>query len=161
LLVYVDDIIITSSSLAAIEALLADLRSDFALKDLGSLNYFLGIEVKKMFDGILLTQEKYATDLLRHVGMMACKPAPTPMSSIEKLTVHSGDPLGPEDVKNYCSAVGALQYLSHTRPDLAFAINKACQYIQGHTTVHWTPVKWILRYLNDTLSVGIHIHKSA
>jgi hypothetical protein len=161
LLVYVDDIIITSSSPAAIEALLADLRSEFALKDLGSLNYFLGIEVKKMSNGILLSQEKYATDLLRRVGMLACKPVPTPMSSTEKLSVHAGDSLGPEDVKNYRSVVGALQYLSHTRPDLAFAINKACQYLQSPTTVHWTAVKRILRYLKAMLSVGIHIRKSA
>jgi hypothetical protein len=67
LLVYVDDIIITSSSPVAIDALLADLRSDFALKDLGSLNYFLGIQVTRLSRlsvGILLSQEKYATDLL-------------------------------------------------------------------------------------------------
>jgi hypothetical protein len=63
------------------------------------------------------------------------------MSATEKLSVHDGTPLGPEDVKNYRSVVGALQYLSHTRPDLAFAINKACQYLSAPTTVHWTAVK--------------------
>jgi hypothetical protein len=67
-----------------------------------------------MSDGILLTQEKYATDLLHCVGMLSCKPVPTPMSSTKKLTVQSGDSLGPEDVNNYCSVVRALQYLSHT-----------------------------------------------
>jgi hypothetical protein len=72
LLVYVDDIIITSSSPSAIDALLLDLKSEFAIKDLGDLHFFLGIEVKKVADGVLLTQEKYATDLLmvcRYVGM--------------------------------------------------------------------------------------------
>jgi histone deacetylase 1/2 len=140
-LVYVDDIIITGSSPVAIDALLADLRSDFALKDLGSLNYFLGIQVTRLSDGILQSQEKYATDLLHRVGMLSCKPVPTPISDTEKLSVHDGTPLGPEDVKNYRSVVGALQYLSHTRPDLAFAINKACQYLSAPTTVHWTAVK--------------------
>jgi hypothetical protein len=81
LLVYVDDIIITSSSLAAIDALLADLWSNFALKDLGSLNYFLGIQVTCLSNGILLSQEKYATDLLRRVGMLFCKPVSIPMSA--------------------------------------------------------------------------------
>jgi hypothetical protein len=94
-----------------------------------------------MSDGILLTQEKYATDLLHCVGMLSCKPVPTPMSSTKKLTVQSGDSLGPEDVNNYCSVVRALQYLSHTRPDLAIAINNACQYMQVPKTVHWTTVK--------------------
>ena len=64
MLIYVDDIIVTSSSQKAITALLSDLKIDFALKDLGELNYFLGIEVRKEEDGILLTQEKYAKEIL-------------------------------------------------------------------------------------------------
>jgi hypothetical protein len=122
----VDDIIITNSSSSAIDALLCDLKADFALKDLGSLHYFLGIEVKHLSDGILLSQQKYATDLLRRVGMLDCKPVPTPMTSSEKLSARDGDPLAPDDVTKYRSVVGALQYLSHTRPDLSFAINKVC-----------------------------------
>jgi histone deacetylase 1/2 len=74
LLVYVDDIIVASSSPRATEALLKDLQADFALKDLGELHYFLGIEVKKARDGILLTQQKYTSDLLHRVGMRNCKP---------------------------------------------------------------------------------------
>ena len=69
MLIYVDDIIVTSSSDETVTTLLKDLGSEFALKDLGDLNFFLGIEVKKNKDGIILTQEKYATDLLRRVGM--------------------------------------------------------------------------------------------
>jgi hypothetical protein len=81
LLVYVDDIIVTGSSLAAIDALLADLKSDFTLKDLGNLSYFLGIQVKQLSDGILLSQEKYASDILRRADMLTCKSAPTPMAA--------------------------------------------------------------------------------
>ena len=63
-LIYVDDIIVTSSSNEAVTALLKDLNSEFALKDLGDLHYFLGIEVKKNKEGGLhLSQEKYATGL--------------------------------------------------------------------------------------------------
>ena len=54
------------------------------MKDVGDLNYFLGIEVKKIPKGILLTQEKYTTDLLKRVGMLQCKPVNTPMSTSEK-----------------------------------------------------------------------------
>jgi hypothetical protein len=64
LLIYVDDIIVASSTDAAVEALLNDLRSEFALKGLGPLNYFLRIEVKPSSDGIVLTQEKYTRDIL-------------------------------------------------------------------------------------------------
>lgn len=70
MLIYVDDIIVTWSSSEAIAALL----NDFALKDLGELNFFLGIEVKKMTDDILLSQDKYARDILKRVGMSKCKP---------------------------------------------------------------------------------------
>jgi histone deacetylase 1/2 len=83
-LVYVDDIIVTSSSNKAISALLQDLSSDFALKDLGDLHFFLGIEVKKINQGIILTQEKYDSDLLNRVGLKGCKTLPTPLSTSEK-----------------------------------------------------------------------------
>ena len=66
--VYVD-LIVTSSSQEAIVALLEDLKKDFALKDLGDLHYFLGIEVKRDKEGLVLSQEKYAKDILSRVGM--------------------------------------------------------------------------------------------
>jgi histone deacetylase 1/2 len=160
LLIYVDDIIVASSSDAATQALLKDLRAEFALKDLGELHYFLGIEVKKAQEGILLTQQKYTSDLLQRVGMAHCKSVNTPMSSTDKLSVHDGDPLGPKDVTEYRSIVGALQYLTLTRPDISFAVNKVCQFLHKPTTVHWSAVKRILRYLQHTRDVGLRIHKS-
>jgi hypothetical protein len=69
LLVYVDDIIVASSTKKATTALLQDLKKEFPLKDLGDLHYFLGIEVNKVNNGIVLTQGKYASDILRRVGM--------------------------------------------------------------------------------------------
>jgi histone deacetylase 1/2 len=135
-LIYVDDIIVTSSSDKAIAALLKDLNDDFAIKDLGDLHFFLGLEVKKTKNGLLLTQEKYARDLLKKVGMDNCKPAPTPMSSTEKLYLHDGTPLSPDDDTQYRSIVGALQYLTLTRPDLCFSVNKVCQYLHAPTTTH-------------------------
>jgi histone deacetylase 1/2 len=160
LLVYVDDIIVASSSPRATEALLKDLQADFALKDLGELHYFLGIEVKKARDGILLTQQKYTSDLLHRVGMRNCKPMNTPMSSADKLSIYDGDPLGPKDITEYRSIVGALQYLTLTRPDISFAVNKVCQFLHKPTTVHWSAVKRILRYLQSTVDMGLRIRKS-
>jgi hypothetical protein len=161
LLVYVDDIVVTSSSPAAIDALLANLKYDFALKDLDSLSYFLGIQVQQLSDGILLTQEKYASNILRRGGMLTCKPVATPMAIGEKLSAHDGEKLGPEEVTKYRSIVMALHYLSLTWPDLAFSINKVCQYLHAPTSLHWTAVKRILRYLKLTLSIGLKIRKSA
>lgn len=86
MLVYVDDIIVASSSQDATVALLEDLRKDFALKDLGVLHYFLGIEVKKVKDGIFLTQEKYVMDILKRAGMISCKVSNMPLSTSKKLS---------------------------------------------------------------------------
>jgi len=147
ILVYVDDIIVASSTEKATAALLQDLRKEFALKDLGDLHYFLGIEVSKVRDGIVLSQGKYANELLQRAGMTQCKPVSTPLSTSEKLSLHDGVLLGPEDATEYRSIVGALQYLTLTRPDIAFSVNKICQFLHAPTTVHWTAVKRILRYI--------------
>ena len=88
--------------------MLKDLGANFALKDLGYLHYFLGVEVKKTRNGVILTQEKYATDILTKVGMQACKVAPTPLSNTDKLSALDGDPLGEEGSTRYKSIVGAL-----------------------------------------------------
>jgi hypothetical protein len=119
----------------------------------------LGIEVKPISDGILLTQDKYASDLLP--SMQNCNPVTMPLSTSTKLSAHGGDPLGPEDTTRYRSIVGDLQYLSHTRPDLAFSINKVCQYLNAPTTAHWAAVKRILRYIKHTSGLGLKIRLSS
>jgi histone deacetylase 1/2 len=82
-LIYVDDIIVASSSQEATTRLLSNLKKDFALKDLGELHYFLGMEVNKVRDGIILSQDRYASDLLAKVNMVNCKPVCTPLSTSE------------------------------------------------------------------------------
>jgi histone deacetylase 1/2 len=161
LLIYVDDIIVTGSSDRAITTLLQELNKYFSIKDLGDLHYFLGIEVKKIKNGLLLTQEKYATDILGRVGMHNCKSAPTTLYSSEQLSLTDGTPLGSEDSTQFMSIVGALQYLTLTRPDLAFSVNKVCQYLHAPTTEHWIVAKRILRYVKDTLKLGITFRKSS
>jgi hypothetical protein len=108
ILVYVGDIIVASSSQTATMALLKNLEKEFALKDLGDLHFFLGIEVSSINEGILLSQWKYAMDLVKRAGMNSCKTVITPISTIEKLSSHVGDPLGPNDATNLKSIVGGL-----------------------------------------------------
>jgi histone deacetylase 1/2 len=84
---------------------------------------------------------------------------PTPLSSSEKI-VAQGELLGPEDSTNYRSVVGALQYLTLTSPDLSYAVNKVCQYLHAATTLHWTAVKRIPRYVKHTMTVGLTFVKS-
>jgi histone deacetylase 1/2 len=141
--------------------LLKDLKDDFALKDLGDLHFFLGIEVKKVHDVLSLTQKKYASDLLTKVGMKKCTISPTPLSTSENLLLTAGSPFGPEDITHYRSIVGSLQYLTLTRPDISFSVNKVCQYLHDPTTTYWTAAKHILRYIQGTLKIGLIFHKSS
>jgi histone deacetylase 1/2 len=136
MLVYVEDIIVASSSQDAVDALLRDLEKEFAIKDLGDLHYFLGIQVQRKKGELLLSQERYAFDILKRVNMQLCKPVKTPLSTSEKLSVTGGTQLGVDDSTRYRSIVGALQYLRLTRPDLSFAVNKVCQFLHSPTTVH-------------------------
>jgi hypothetical protein len=141
LLVYVDDIIVASSSGTAVDALLRDLKDDFAVKDLGDLHYFLGIEVSQVSDGICLSQSKYTSDLLQRADMSSCKAAPAPLAASIKISAHEGEPLTSEESTKYRSIVGALQYLTLTCPDISFSVNKVCQYLHSPTSIHWTAVK--------------------
>ena len=118
---------------------------------MGDLHFFLGIEVKRTKSGLLLTHEKYATELLQKVGMANCITSPTPLSSTEKLSLTDGNLLGLNDITQYRSIVGALQYLTLTSPDISYSVNKVYQYLHAPTTTHWTAAKRILRYIQGTL----------
>src|SRR4051812_8577333 len=93
--------------------------------------------------------------------MHGCKSAPTPLSSTEQPSLADGTPLGGDDSSHYRIIVVGLQYLTLTRPDLSFAVNKVCQFLHAPTTEHWTTVKRILRYIQDTLKIGISFSKSS
>ena len=160
MLIYVDDIIVASSSDQVVDALLKDLKQGFAFKDLGKLHYFLGMEVSDVADGIQLSQKKYATDLIERAGMKHCKAVNTPLSTSKKYSRHEGEPLGDHEATKYRSIVGALQYLTLTRSDIAFSVNKVCQFLHCPTAYHMTVVKRILRYVKGTINLGIQFVKS-
>lgn len=117
-LVYVDDIIVTGNDSREVHTLIRTLHSQFSLKHLGTLSYFLGIEVSRLSDaGLFLSQTKYAQDLLAHTKMDNAKHLPTLMITGLKLSVNDKELF--EDATLYRSTVGALQYLTLTRPDIA------------------------------------------
>ncbi|KAK1626254.1 hypothetical protein QYE76_000569 [Lolium multiflorum] len=150
-----------SSSDSAIDRLLSALSGVFALKDLGTLHYFLGLEVSRSSAGLSLTQHKYSLDLLHRAGMLECKHASTPMSATDRLSAFDGDPLASEEATEYRSIVGGLQYLTITRPDISFAVNRVCQFLHAPRTTHWSAVKRILRYIRLTASYGLHLHSAS
>jgi histone deacetylase 1/2 len=87
--------------------------------------------------------------------MEGCKSALTPVSTTDPLSLTDGNSLNVDDSTRYPNIVGALQYLTLTRPDISFSVSEVCQYLHALTLVHRTTVKRVLCYLKDTLKVGI------
>ncbi|XP_062104176.1 uncharacterized mitochondrial protein AtMg00810-like [Humulus lupulus] len=152
------DIIITGSSSTAITALMTYLHGQFAVKDLGDLHYFLGLEVHRSSAGLHLSQTKYFRDVLSKSGLLDSKPMSTPLA-LGSLSLHDGGPLPCST--EYRSLVGALQYCTLTRPDLAFTVNKLCQFIHSPTDAHMQAVKHVLRYLKGTSHLGLLIQPNS
>lgn len=158
-LVYVDDIIVTSSHASQIDHLVSYLASVFPIKDLGKLSFFLSIEISYLPDGILISQEKYARDILSQTNMLSTKRVTSPMATSNKLSLSNTPSFS--DPTLYRSCVGSLQYLSLTRPDIAFVVNKLSQFMHNPKNLHWQVVKRLLHYLKQTLNCGLFISKSA
>lgn len=101
----------------------------------------------------LLSQQKYVDDLLLRAGMSDATISPIPMVKGLKLSKDTG-PLF-SDPQFYRSIVGGFQYLTVTRPDICFAVNRVCQFMQAPTQQHWQAVKKLLRYVKGTSSYGL------
>ena len=153
-LVYVDDILVTGSSSHLVHKLINQLHHKFALKKLGKPEYFLGLEVHYQTNGsLILTQTKYIRDLLSRVNMHTANGVGAPMLSHCKPSKYGTDFM--EEPLLYRSVVGALQYITLTRPDIAYSVNKVCQFMASPLHNHWSLVKRILRYLSGTVRMGL------
>jgi len=121
LLVYVDDIILTTSTTTVLRHVIDQLRQAFALKDLGELHFFLRVQVRRDAMGFYLNQAQYTEDILERAGMANYRPASTPVEAKPKLSTTDGELAS--DSTFYRSITGALQYLTLTRPDIAYGVN--------------------------------------
>lgn len=140
---YIDDIIITRSHTPSVYKLVLDMQATFTLKDLGELYYFFGVKVKQTKEGIHLSQGKYLADLLAKHDKETCSPVITPMATSHYLTKSSGDVIS--NSSQYISMIGALQYVTLTRPDIAFSINKLRQFLSAPIKEHLQACKRLLR----------------
>ncbi|XP_019160714.1 PREDICTED: uncharacterized protein LOC109157268 [Ipomoea nil] len=152
LLVYVDDIIMLGSCATLINTLLCRLATAFKIRDLGKPSFFLGIETVDTSAGVILSQRHYMNDILNRDGMVDCKPLSTPASTTQPVTP-SNEPF--DNPTQYRRIVGALQYLTITRPDLSYAVNRLCQFMHTPTVDHWGMVKRVLRYVKGTMDYGL------
>ncbi|CAL8153025.1 unnamed protein product [Prunus armeniaca] len=137
-----------------VQLVIDELSSVFEMKDLGKLKFFLGLQVSYASNGdIFVNQSKYAKELLYKAGMQSCRSCSTPCKPHTQVLKDSGEVL--TDPTLFRSIVGALQYLTFTRPDLAYFVNSVCQYMNQPTDLHWHLVKRILRYVQGTLEYGL------
>jgi Reverse transcriptase (RNA-dependent DNA polymerase) len=157
LIVYVDDIVLTGNDIVEMKRIKSSLATEFEMKDLGPLHYFLGIEVVSSPNGIFLSQQKYVLELLHETGMLGCRPANTPIDPNHGLKGGVSDQV---DQERYQRLVGRLIYLSHTRPDISYAVSVVSRYMHDPRVMHQEAVDRILRYLKGCPGRGLLIEKN-
>ncbi|CAH9103888.1 unnamed protein product [Cuscuta europaea] len=158
LLLYVDDIILTTSSADLRCSIIKTLATEFSMTDLGPLSYFLGIAVTRHPHGIFLNQAKYANEILSRASLSDCNSVATPVDTNSKLSATAGPPV--EDPTLYRSLAGALQYLTFTRPNISYAVQQICLFMHDPRVPHLHALKRILRYIKGTLHFGLHLRPS-
>jgi hypothetical protein len=106
-LLYVDDIILTANTTTLLHSVIASLKHEFSMSDLGDIHHFLGINVHRTSDGLFLSQQQYALEILDRAKMLECNPISTPIDTKNKLSTHQGSRFS--DPTLYRSIAGALQ----------------------------------------------------
>nr|GEZ21714.1 retrovirus-related Pol polyprotein from transposon TNT 1-94 [Tanacetum cinerariifolium] len=151
--VYVDDIIFGSTHPRYI-LLFSDLmKSRFEMSMMGKMTFFLGLQVNQSPCGIFINQSKYVLEILNKYGMESCDPVGTPMEIQDKLALdQNGTPV---DATKYRSMIGALMYLTSSRPDIVHATQ--AKPIEKHLK----EVKRIFRYLRGTVNTGLWYTKDS
>ncbi|GJU50498.1 putative RNA-directed DNA polymerase [Tanacetum coccineum] len=127
ILIYVDDVIITGNNSGKIQEIKKFLHERFSIKDLGPLKFFLGIEVARTKEGMVLSQRKYTLDILTDTGKTGCKPSAFPMEQNLRLGKCETDKQ--VDGNQYRRLIGRLLYLQATRPDITYTVNILSQFV--------------------------------
>ena len=155
--VYVDDLLVTGTSLKLIDVFKQEMATKFEMSDLGMLTYYLGIEVIQKEDGIVLKQDRYARRILEETGMASCNPTHIPMEMNSKFSKAVDE--RSVDEKEYRRSIGCLRYLIHTRPDLSFSVGVLSRYMQEPKESHAAALKQVIRYLRGTCTLGIRFQR--
>jgi hypothetical protein len=152
MLLYVDALFLTGEEKLITECK-KKLASEFEMKDLGLMHYFLGLEVWQSPERIFLNQGKYAVEILKRFDMLECKSINTPMETKLKLLVNTLSEL--IDATLYRHIIGSLMYLTNTRPNIYFVVNTLSQFLVEPRHVHLAAAKHVMRYLKGTLDYGL------
>ncbi|GJZ02603.1 retrovirus-related pol polyprotein from transposon TNT 1-94 [Tanacetum coccineum] len=157
--IYVDDIIFGSTCQEMCDDFAKIMHDEFEMSMMGELNFFLGLQIKQLDDGIFFNQSKYIKEMLKKFGLEDSKPMKTPMSTETKLT---RDEEG-ESVDNtkYRGMIGSLLYLTASRPDIMFSVCLCARFQEDPKTSHLEAVKRIFRYIKGTMHLGLWYPKGS
>ncbi|GJX72817.1 ribonuclease H-like domain-containing protein [Tanacetum coccineum] len=155
LLLYVDDIILTASSTALSQRIIALLHNEFAMTDLGSLNYFLGISAQRSVSGMFLSQLKFKEEILERAHMQNCNPCRTLVDTKSKLGL-DGDPVSDPNILLVRFSILHLHDRIYLMLFNMFVF--ICMTLVSHTLLF---LKRILRYVRGTLDYGLQLHVSS
>ncbi|GJS80259.1 retrovirus-related pol polyprotein from transposon TNT 1-94, partial [Tanacetum coccineum] len=151
--IYVDDIIFGSTCQDLCDDFSKIMHDEFEISMMGKLNFFIGLQIKQLEDGIFFNQSKYVKEMLKKFGLEDAKPIKTPMSSETKLTRDKeGKPIN--DTK-YRGMIGSLLYLTASHPDIMFSVCLCAHFQEAPKTSHLEVVKRIFRYIKGTSHQGL------
>jgi hypothetical protein len=154
LVLYVDELFLTGSKSLIAECKRA-LTSEFEMKDLCMMHYFLGLEVLQRTDEIFLSQGKYIVEILKRFGMTEYKSMPIPMVMNLKKMNEAHSESGEIDPHLYRQLIGSLMYLVNTRHDICYVVSVLSQFMSQPRQTHWIAAKHVLRYLGGIVGYGL------
>lgn len=156
--VYVDDLLVAGSNQEEIEIFKEQMNKEFEMSSLGLLTYYLEIEVHQGKECTTLKQSAYAKKVLEKAGLWNCNVTKCPME--QKLQLDRDEDGQMVDTTEYRSIVGSLRYLTHTRPDITYAVGVVSRFMERPTVKHQQAVKHILRYVKGTVNHGLAYARS-
>jgi hypothetical protein len=148
LVVYVDDMLITTNNESYISSINKDLKKFFEMKYLGHIHYYLGIEVIENPRYIFISQKKYIGELVNKCNLVS-----TPMEYNFKLTSKEGNEF--EDATKYRQFVGSLIYITTTILDISFVVGILSKFMKNPFEGCWCAAKRVLKYLKGTQDFGL------
>lgn len=148
--IYVDDLMIISKDPLPVQEVKTEMLKVFKMPDLEEMKAFLGTQ---SFEGIFLSQKKYALNLLKKFKLDKCKPVVTPLVVNEKMMKDDGEEKANKNI--YRTVVGSLLYLTASRPDLMFSISLLSRYMQNPSVKHFGAAKRVPRYNRGTIDYVI------
>ncbi|KAI3827948.1 hypothetical protein L1987_02037 [Smallanthus sonchifolius] len=156
--IYVDDIIFGSTRKKLCKDFEILMHSKFEMSSMGELNFFLGLQVKQVSNGIFISQSKYVKSILERFRMADCSAARTPMQVYHQLTPDKDSQ--DTDQHQYRAMIGSLMYLIASRPDIMFAVCLCARFQAAPKVSHLQAVKRIIRYLKGAPRLGLWYSKN-